>query len=755
MPNRPKLKITFLERVYCNQGTYHFMSYSKKKKAYYQPHVKPPIRLQYGIVETEEEKELKNRVRIPEKVQFAEQKIVGTLILKKIDYKNVSPLKANHMERIKNNLKKIYEESQLSKSSNKIDSDPDSPQVLAVTFNYNQTCIDRIKGLDRNERAWDPEKKQWRIFIGCFDEIFDILGKNIVLTKACYENLLKFVIGRYYANMAVSKMGKLIIRESWYEEIDDGLFDVEILPGSTLANSTEYPFEIQNKIQHFKNLISQFTFQRKPYSHQISGIEFLMMNSQCALLDEMGCGKSFQIASAISILLSNHLITKVLVVAPKSLIHTWQYELSLATKFSYQVIEGNPSQRKKCLDSSSQIFLIHYEGLRLEQEALEDWVENGETMIVFDESQRIKNIEAKTTIASKLVRNNAKRCVIATGTPIANRPMDLFAQYLVMDNGKTFGSNFSLFKNTYCEIEIIEIPAGRRKIRVEKFIGVKNSQALQKRIQATSLRRLKEDVLDLPPIIYKDYFVELSAEQKSFYMKVRDNVKSEIELLSSHAFQSQKNNIVVKLLRLSQISSNPFLVDKKFHGTNSKFNELDSILNDVFEDDTKKVILWSHFVENIKFLQTEYFEKWGAISHTGEMNLAERQVSISEFQDNPSARLFIATPQSAKEGLTLLPKDGRMKADTMIYLDLNFDASSYIQSQARFHRIGQTAEKCLVIHLIGQNTIDNYIRRTLVDKMRTASLLVDNKDKDFGLQESEPMFMDKENVLKLFQDGQL
>ena len=90
-------------------------------------------------------------------------------------------------------------------------------------------------------------------------------------------------------------------------------------------------------------------------------------------------------------------------------------------------------------------------------------------MIVFDESQRIKNLNAQTTISSKFVRNNAKRCVIATGTPIANRPIDLFAQYYVMDNGATFGTNFSAFKNTFCHIELIEITQGRKKIKIEKY----------------------------------------------------------------------------------------------------------------------------------------------------------------------------------------------------------------------------------------------------------------------------------------------
>ena len=108
------------------------------------------------------------------------------------------------------------------------------------------------------------------------------------------------------------------------------------------------------------------------------------------------------------------------------------------------------------------------------------------------------------------------------------------------------------------------------------------------------------------------------------------------------------------------------------------------------------------------------------------MSVADRGTSVEEFQNNPACRLFIATPQSAKEGLTFLPKDGKMKADTMIYMDLNFDGGSYVQSQARFHRIGQSSEKCLVIHLIGQETVDEYIKKSLIDKIQTATQILDN-----------------------------
>lgn len=725
------------------------MGFRGNNKNTYRPKPpKGPIRLAFGIIE---DKKTEVKPTVVEQPQFEKQEIIGTLLLKKVKINNAQPLPKKHIDRIIKNISKIYEEGRYLGTNTIVDLEEEN---FKVTFNYNQNTIDRIKGLDRNERQWDPDNRAWKVFIGCFDDLFDILGKGFKITENAYNAILEFINSSYYANIAPSKLGKLILRESWFEEFDlsseiPTTVGSEAMIGSSTKEQKMSAQQIKI-LEQVKKQISIFPFKRKPYSHQITGIEFLLQNPACALLDEMGCGKSFQIASSVAMLLQNKSINRCLVVAPKSLVRTWQEEMTLATSIPFTVIEGSPAQRIKLINSDSPIFIIHYEGLRLEKEALAEWIQAGEGMIVFDESQRIKNLNAQTTVSAKFIRNAAKRCIIATGTPIANRPLDLFAQYYVMDNGATFGTSFPAFKNTFCYIDILEINQGRRKVKVEKFIGVRNGEELRKRILATSLRRLKSDVLDLPPIIYKDYTIELKAEQKTIYAKMRDSVRNEIENMSPEEYAMQANNIVVRLLRLSQISSNPKLIDESYNGSNAKLSELEDILSDIFSDDTKKIILWSHFVGNVNYLQELYSETWGAVAHTGEMSVSERAHSVEEFQNNPDCRLFIATPQSAKEGLTLLPKDGKMKADVMIYMDLNFDGGSYVQSQARFHRIGQTSEKCLVIHLIGLETVDEYIKKSLVDKMHTASQILDNaSEEQLNNIKGETLKLSKEEILSI------
>jgi SWI/SNF-related matrix-associated actin-dependent regulator 1 of chromatin subfamily A len=691
---------------------------------------KGPVKLAFGIVKDKATIEAEKLAALmapkAQEPVFTRQELVGTLHLKSVDLTKVRALPPDYLERVQTNLAKVYEEGKHSNSRCVIDFQDGE---LLVAFPFDQSVVERIKGLDRNERAWDPDARCWRVYPALFDDLLDFLGRGTKVSETAYAEICRIVQSPYYAVIARSKLGKLVVREAWYEEIRLPAVDLAFGSNAYLAlNPTVLPEGITpDSLESMRTLIHNFSFKRKPYEHQLKGIEYLLMNKDAALLDEMGCGKSFQIASTLGILFRNKDLDKALIIAPMSLIRTWQDELRMATDEPFVVIGGTPSQRLKALKSDARIFIVHYEGLRLEEEKLEEWLKQGRGMMIFDESQRIKNLLAQTTRAALKLRPVVERCVIATGTPIANRPLDLFAQYFVMDRGRTFGSKFSAFKEAFCELEIIKVQVGRKLVPKEKFLGVRNGDELRSRIMKTSLRRLKTDVLDLPPILYKDYVVELKAEQRVMYQQMRDTLRIQVSQMSDSQVISEASSLAVQLLRLSQIASNPRLLDPKYEASNAKVSELEDLLEDILEDDTKKVILWSHFVENVNWLTNRFKEKYITVAHTGEMSVDDRQQSVFSFQNDPETRLFIATPQSAKEGLTLVPKDGYTRADTMIYLDLSFDSGSYLQSQARFHRIGQEAERCLVIHLIGENTIDEYIRRTVIDKIQTSAKLLDGE----------------------------
>lgn len=93
----------------------------------------------------------------------------------------------------------------------------------------------------------------------------------------------------------------------------------------------------------------------------------------------------------------------------------------------------------------------------------------------------------------------------------------------------------------------------------------------------------------------------------------------------------------------------------------------------------------------------------------------ERQVSVKSFKTDPDCRVLVATPASAKEGLTLT------SANNAIFYDRSFSLDDYLQAQDRIHRISQTKE-CYVTNLLAADSIDQWVNLLLNAKHLAAQL---------------------------------
>ena len=79
------------------------------------------------------------------------------------------------------------------------------------------------------------------------------------------------------------------------------------------------------------------------------------------------------------------------------------------------------------------------------------------------------------------------------------------------------------------------------------------------------------------------------------------------------------------------------------------------------------------------------------------------------------AQILFATPQSAKEGLTLTV------ANHAIFYDRGFNLDDYLQAQDRIHRISQKND-CHIYNLMVEESIDEWIDVLLKAKQRAAFL---------------------------------
>ena len=176
-----------------------------------------------------------------------------------------------------------------------------------------------------------------------------------------------------------------------------------------------------------------------------------------------------------------------------------------------------------------------------------------------------------------------------------------------------------------------------------------------------------------------------------------------------------------RLLRLNQIASNPRLIDESYSCQSGKEVVLDFLLEDICNSDDK-CIVWSSFVHNIDYFE-DHYSKYNPVKVHGKMAIKYRNLSIKKFLDDDSCKVLFATPQAAKEGLTLTV------ANHAIFYDRGFSLDDYLQAQDRIHRISQT-KTCFIHNIMLRGSIDEWIDALLSAKHNAAMLAQGDINRD-------------------------
>jgi SWI/SNF-related matrix-associated actin-dependent regulator 1 of chromatin subfamily A len=443
-----------------------------------------------------------------------------------------------------------------------------------------------------------------------------------------------------------------------------------------------------------------------PLEHQDVGTSFLRDNHRAALFDEQGLGKSKQLIDALTAEIGAGTIQAGLIICPNGLKSNWAGEVEKFSSLPYAVFGSGRSARRVAFQSlRAGFYIINYEAIDTELPSLKALLRFKPMALVLDESHRIKSPDAKTTRAVLALRSYAARRYILTGTPVANKPDDLWSQMYFLDDGLSLGMTFEDFQTTYGS-------SGG---------GYRNMEQLRERIAGTSLRRTKAEALTLPDKVYRRIVVDLSARQDDMYQQLRRELELWVHDLKGEEILETADAILARMVRLAQLASNPSLIDSAYVETPAKVSMLDELLSEYFgRSDTQKVIVWTSFVENIKALMNRY-KQWSPVAIHGDVSNSERDSAVLAFRSDPTTRLLIANPAAAREGLTLT------EANVAIYLDRTFNLVDYLQSQDRIHRISQTQE-CEIVLLIARNTVDEFIDFTLEQKRRLACYAQDDTD---------------------------
>jgi len=444
------------------------------------------------------------------------------------------------------------------------------------------------------------------------------------------------------------------------------------------------------------NKKQKYGLKTEALPHQVEAIDYISKHHEVALFDEQGLGKTKIVIDSLCAAMKNGEVEGVLVVSPMSLLYNWEQEVTKHSFLVPIVLKGTEREKRYKFLTGANFYITNYEAVIAELERIRRFCRSRKVAIVLDESARIKEPTTKTAQSLFKLRPYSTKRIIITGTPVANKPVDLWSQFFFLDGGVLLGGDFKQFKARYSE---------KNPGYSEVLSELKNA------IAEHSIRRCKDDVLELPEKKFVNTYVILTGEQLKLYSQLKEQLRIEVQDMDGNTIIDEAENILKKLLRLTQIASNPVLVDKGYKEVPAKFAVLEDLLKGII-DQNEKAIVWTSFVENITILKNR-LKQYNPLTIYGDVPVKDRADAVKAFQESEKNRIMIANPAAAREGLTLT------RANNAIYLDRNFNLLDYLQSQDRIHRISQTKE-CSIFKILAKGTIDEYIDRVIDVKKEIA-----------------------------------
>lgn len=439
------------------------------------------------------------------------------------------------------------------------------------------------------------------------------------------------------------------------------------------------------------------------YPYQLDAVRAVQTLPYAAIFHEQGLGKTKIAVDLALSWLETDVVDTVFIITKKALVQNWVEELSVHSHIVPRVLSDNRKANNFSLNSPVILYVLNYEVISSNFELLKLFLETCRVGVIMDESQKIKNPESKLTKCYLALSGRFCRRVIMTGTPVANRPFDIWSQIKFLDDGESLGQSFEEFKKQ------MELP---NSIKAQEEYSTQLSAVMGK-LRSFSVRETKQSSgLELPTKTIITHIVKMTPLQATAYTNYRDNLSHEI-YVNGRVVVDDAESVLKLLLRLVQCASHPLLVDETYQESPGKFLYLVDMLERL-DMDSEKVIIWSGFIENVNWLCRQ-LKGYNPVKVHGSLTIDYRNRALAKFKSDPLCRILVATPGAAKEGLTLTI------ANHAIFYDRNFSLDDYLQAQDRIHRVSQTRE-CFVHNLIAEDTIDEWVDRLLNAKHQAARL---------------------------------
>lgn len=442
------------------------------------------------------------------------------------------------------------------------------------------------------------------------------------------------------------------------------------------------------------SLLAKAGFARSLTTQQARNVSLLAALPAAATFSVPGAGKTTEALATFACRTKPG--DRLLVVAPKNAFAAWDEQIAICLPtFGDKFVRLRKSDKiPGQLRSDPQLMIIGYQQLARVREEVSAHLASRRVHVFLDESHRIKGAANVSTEAVLGFSHLPVSKLVMSGTPMPQAPSDLLPQ----------------FRFLFPEIQASETDV----VDLVKPIYV----------------RTNKTELGLPPVTRLRKTLPMDPLQARLY----DLMKSEVARAAAQAL-GEKSKQAFKGLgrsvtRILQFVSNPALLAGEIAFAHS--NELAAALTEgrgpkmryvvkrarQLAREGKKVLIWSTFVGNVEHLAFALQDLGAVYIHGGvdagdEADDDTREGKIRLFHDDPSVMAMIANPAAAGEGISL-----HTVCHQAIYLDRNFNAAQYLQSEDRIHRIGLPPDQQTIIEVVEcAGSVDETVRQRLEFKV--------------------------------------
>ena len=296
------------------------------------------------------------------------------------------------------------------------------------------------------------------------------------------------------------------------------------------------------KIKLLKEPSLQAKYEAFPY--QKEAFEAVKDLEYAAIFHEQGLGKTKIAIDLLLYWLKKTSIDTVMVVTKKQLIDNWNREFRTHTAIKPAILSSDHDDNFRIFCGPYRIVLANFETIVSEKDQCQLYLNTRNVAIIIDESAKLKNPSAKLTKVFFELAPYFKKRVIMTGTPVTNRPYDIWAQIYFLDHGASLGKSFNEFKKeTDLSNKLIDDPKLQQQF--EDYVA-----GIFGRIKSFSVRETKDSgIIELPDKVYIQELVDFKPEQEVMYDQICRDFRIEV-IKNGKAFLDDSSAIVKRLLRL-------------------------------------------------------------------------------------------------------------------------------------------------------------------------------------------------------------